>query len=236
MKKYLIVFMTFFLAIGLTVRAKDTEIKKDPVKKLSYALGVDMGKRIDSLNKEIDLETFIRGLKDKIEDKEVLLNKSEVRETITQMKKEVQRKRREKRKKTGKKNLKKGRRFLKKNKKKEGVKVTKSGLQYKILKEGTGPGPKANDKVRVHYVGKHLNGEVFESSRKRGKPVEFPLNKVISGWTEGVKLMKVGAKYRFWIPSRLAYGKKGALPRVDSNETLIFEIELLDIVSKKKRK
>jgi FKBP-type peptidyl-prolyl cis-trans isomerase len=121
--------------------------------------------------------------------------------------------------------------FLKDNAKKEGVKTTASGLQYKVIKEGEGKSPKATDTVRVHYRGTLLNGTEFDSSIKRGQPAEFPLDKVIKGWTEGVQLMKEGAKYQFFIPSNLAYGEQGTLGGpIGPNETLIFEIELLKVL------
>jgi len=119
--------------------------------------------------------------------------------------------------------------FLAENKKKEGVVATASGLQYKILKEGTGDQPKATDKVKVHYRGTTISGKEFDSSYARKEPIVFALNEVIKGWTEGVQLMKVGAKFQFFIPSDLAYGKRGAPPDIGPNETLIFEVELLAI-------
>jgi len=127
-------------------------------------------------------------------------------------------------------NLEKGEAFLAENAKKEGVKTTASGLQYKVLKEGTGKSPQATDTVSVHYRGTLLDGTEFDSSIKRGQPAEFPLNRVIPGWTEGVQLMKVGAKYQFTIPSKLAYGERGTPGGpIPPNSTLIFEVELLAI-------
>ena len=124
-----------------------------------------------------------------------------------------------------------GAEFLKDNAKKEGVKTTASGLQYKVIKEGEGKSPKATDTVRVHYRGTLLNGTEFDSSIKRGEPAEFPLNGVIKGWTEGVQLMKEGAKYQFFIPANLAYGERGTPGGpIGPNETLIFEIELLKVL------
>jgi FKBP-type peptidyl-prolyl cis-trans isomerase len=124
-----------------------------------------------------------------------------------------------------------GQKFLQDNKSKPGVKVTESGLQYRVDKPGNGTKPQsASTKVRVHYTGKLLNGNTFDSSVDRGEPAEFQLNQVIRGWTEGVMLMDVGSKYTFWIPSELAYGERGAGQMIGPNETLMFEVELLDIV------
>ena len=130
----------------------------------------------------------------------------------------------------GEKNRSEGAAFLAANRSQKGVLTTPSGLQYMVLREGSGARPLASDTVRVNYEGKLLDGTVFDSSYERGEPVEFPLNRVIAGWTEGVALMPVGAKYRFWIPSDLAYGPGGSPPRIGPNATLTFDVELLGIV------
>jgi FKBP-type peptidyl-prolyl cis-trans isomerase FkpA len=122
-----------------------------------------------------------------------------------------------------------GQRFLKENATKPGVNSTPSGLQYKVLREGSGKSPKATDVVVVNYRGTLINGKEFDSSYKSGKPIEFPLNRVIPGWTEGVQLMKEGAKYEFYIPPNLAYGSRGAGGVIGPDETLIFEVELLQV-------
>jgi FKBP-type peptidyl-prolyl cis-trans isomerase len=120
-----------------------------------------------------------------------------------------------------------GDQFLATNKGKEGVKTTASGLQYKVLKEGTGPHPKATSQVTVHYKGTLLDGKQFDSSYDRGQPATFALNQVIPGWTEGVQLMTAGSKYQFWVPSDLGYGPQGSPPTIPPNATLVFEVELL---------
>lgn len=127
-------------------------------------------------------------------------------------------------------NLQAGETFLAENKTKEGVQTTASGLQYKVLKLGTGQKPKATNTVRVHYEGRLINGTVFDSSYQRGESIEFPLNGVIAGWTEGVQLMPTGSKFQFYIPANLAYGERGAGASIGPNETLIFDVELLAIV------
>lgn len=125
-----------------------------------------------------------------------------------------------------------GKKFLAENKKRPGVKVTASGLQYEVIKMGEGPMPKDTNTVRVHYTGTLLNGTKFDSSVDRGEPAEFPLNGVIRGWTEGVQLMPVGSKFKFYIPYNLAYGLKGAPPTIPGGATLVFDVELLEIVQK----
>jgi FKBP-type peptidyl-prolyl cis-trans isomerase FkpA len=122
-----------------------------------------------------------------------------------------------------------GRAFLAENAKKQGVIVTRSGLQYQIIRPGKGPKPKATDQVTVHYRGTLIDGKEFDSSYKRGEPATFALNRVISGWTEGVQLMGVGAKFRFFIPPELGYGQRGAPPDIQPNAVLIFEVELLKV-------
>lgn len=125
--------------------------------------------------------------------------------------------------------LAKGEKFLEDNAKKEGVTTTASGLQYKVLTQGSGKSPKASDTVLVHYRGTLINGTEFDSSYKRKEPISFPLNRVIAGWTEGVQLMQEGSKFEFYIPSKLAYGSRGAGRDIGPNEALIFEVELLKV-------
>jgi FKBP-type peptidyl-prolyl cis-trans isomerase FklB len=132
-----------------------------------------------------------------------------------------------------KKNKAEGETFLAENKKKEGVKSLATGLQYKVIKAGTGKKPKSNDTVTVHYRGTLINGAEFDSSYKRGQPATFPVSKVIPGWTEALQLMEVGAKWQLFIPSNLAYGEQGAGSDIAPNATLIFEVELVSIQEKK---
>jgi FKBP-type peptidyl-prolyl cis-trans isomerase len=122
-----------------------------------------------------------------------------------------------------------GRQFLAENKKRDGVQETASGLQYEVIVMGTGVKPQATDKVKVHYHGTTIDGEIFDSSVQRGEPIEFGLNQVISGWTEGLQLMPIGSKYKLYIPDHLAYGDRGSGPVIKGGATLIFEVELLDI-------
>lgn len=131
------------------------------------------------------------------------------------------------------KNLEEGNAFLEQNKKREGVKTTESGMQYEVLKEGTGEKPKDGDKVRVHYHGTLIDGTVFDSSVDRGEPAVFGVNQVIPGWTEALKMMKVGAKWKIYLPASIAYGERGAGGKIGPNSALIFEVELLEIVDEK---
>ncbi len=199
------------------------------VDSMSYALGVDMGDNIaDNLktipggvyNKELFIRAFTESLRG---DSTMLLKKEEAKKYFTNYIVEAQKRENERKKK-------KNQEFLDQNKTKEGVKTTASGLQYKVLKLGNGEKPKATDKVKVHYTGKTIDGKVFDSSVERGTPAEFPLNGVIKGWTEGVQLMPVGSKFQFFIPYELAYGERGAGKRIAPFSTLIFEVELLDII------
>ena len=136
----------------------------------------------------------------------------------------------------GDKNKTEGEEFLAKNKEKEGVKTTDSGLQYEIIKEGTGPKPKETDKVKVDYTGTLIDGTVFDSSVQRGQPATFGVNQVIPGWTEALEMMPVGSKWKIYIPSDLGYGERGAGKDIGPNSTLIFEVELLDIVTDQAKK
>jgi len=193
--------------------------------KASYAIGANIGNSIKNQPQKINSTALIAGLKDVLNDKKPLLSKEEMMQAF----KALQEKSQAKAKAEGEKNLKAGQVFLKKQARKTQVKKTSSGLLYKILKRGKGQQPVATDTVEVNYKGTLINGTEFDSSYSRGKPVTFPLNRVIPGWTEGVQLMKVGSKYRFYVPSNLAYGEMSPSPKIPPNSTLIFDIELLKI-------
>lgn len=202
---------------------------KTQIDSLSYALGLDIGQSLKSLKAEVNLSAFLNGVNDNLTDKTARINP----ETALQIKQSFFQKNQAEQavaaKEEGEKNIKAGEEFLAGNAKKPNVKTTASGLQYEVIKEGTGPMPKASSNVKVHYAGTLLDGKEFDSSIKRGEPATFQLDKVIPGWTEGVQLMKVGSKYRFWVPSKLAYGERQAGADIKPNSTLIFEIELLSI-------
>jgi FKBP-type peptidyl-prolyl cis-trans isomerase FklB len=195
---------------------------KDLKDKASYSIGLNIGMNFKKQNVDLNPDALLAGVKDAIGSKKPALSETEVREVMNTWSKELA----EKQKTMADKNAADGKKFLEENKKKEGVKTTASGLQYKSVKEGTGPQPKATDTVTVDYRGTLIDGTEFDSSYKRGEAATFPLNGVIKGWTEGLQLMKVGSKYQFFIPSELAYGARAMGPDIAPNSTLIFEVEL----------
>lgn len=195
-----------------------------PQDEVSYALGLSIGQNFKASGiKAITSEDFIAGLQDALAEREPQMTTERAREVINQLFMRLQQEESEL-------NAAAGKEYQEIMRHKSGVVTLPSGLQYEILKEGSGAKPKATDKVRVHYHGTLINGVVFDSSVERGEPAEFPLNAVIPGWTEILQLMPVGSKWRVVIPSELAYGSRGAGDVIRPNMTLIFEIELLDIV------
>lgn len=207
-----------------------------PAEKQAYALGASMGafavsrkEQLNELDMDIDEAMLRRGFEDGLT-KNSQIPLEEMQQIIRNSDQEVRAKQEAMANKAAESNIETGKAFLAENATKEGVIVTESGLQYQVLVEGTGTSPKATDTVRVHYQGTLLDGTEFDSSYKRGEPAEFPLNRVIPGWTEGVQLMKEGAKFKFFIPSELAYGER-ATGAITPNSTLVFEVELLDVVT-----
>jgi FKBP-type peptidyl-prolyl cis-trans isomerase len=207
----------------------------NPKLKASYVIGVNIGKGMKQQNVDVDADMVLKGLKDGLAGN-AALNDQEMQEAMMGLQKDMQARVAE----LGTKSKKEGEDFLAANKSKEGVKTKAvtlkdapgggmAELQYKVIKEGTGPKPKSTDVVKVHYRGTLLDGTEFDSSYKRGEPVEFPLDQVIKGWTEGLQLMTVGSKYQLFIPAALAYGEPGNRG-IPPNSTLIFEVELLEIV------
>ena len=192
--------------------------------KISYALGLGIGQQIKSMNIEnFSIEDFTRSISDVMEGKETAFSSREAQMMLQEYFSKKQ-------KEEAQSHIAEGKAYLDANAKKEGVTVTKSGLQYEVLTEGTGKSPKATDTVRCHYEGRLLDGTVFDSSYKRGEPADFGLNQVIPGWTEGVQLMKEGAKFRFTIPYLLAYGEQGAGSSIPPFSTLIFDVELIKVL------
>lgn len=223
MKRLTIIFAAFTLVLPIFGQEKSPAFK-DQKDKFSYSIGLNIGSNLSKQKIEINPDMVTAGIKDAIAGKPQL-TQDQIKEVMTTFEKDME----QKQKAVGEKNAAEGARFLEENKKKEGVKTTSSGLQYKVIKEGTGPQPKATDIVTVNYRGTLINGTEFDSSYKRGEPATFPLNGVIKGWTEGVQLMKVGSKYQLFIPSQLAYGDRAVGPDVTPSSTLIFDVELLGI-------
>jgi FKBP-type peptidyl-prolyl cis-trans isomerase FkpA/FKBP-type peptidyl-prolyl cis-trans isomerase FklB len=197
--------------------------------KLSYVVGLQIGRSLTAMKKEIELEFLVHGLRDSLEGNKPLLSKAEESEIQGTFMKKMHEARLKEQKAAGGKNLEEGQKFLAENGKQKGIVTTDSGLQYQVLTEGKGPKAKATDRVKVHYRGTLLDGTEFDSSYSRNQPATFPVGGVIKGWTEALQLMSVGSKYKLFIPSELAYGPRGSPPRIGPNSVLIFEVELLDI-------
>jgi len=243
MKKALILLAVAALFASSCEKPKPAvkkEITKADLKteddKVSYSLGFSMGSNFKKDDLKMNLEMFQKGMKDGFTGGKQILNEEEIKETMMAFQQKMRAKKQaeymkkmEERKNQGEANKEKGEKFLEENKTKEGVVTLESGLQYKILKKGTGASPKATDTVKCNYKGTTIAGKEFDSSYKRGEPATFALNRVIKGWTEGLQLMKEGGKWQFFIPSELAYGERGAGQNIGPNEVLIFEIELLGI-------
>jgi len=200
----------------------------------SYALGMNIGSSLKADGLYLDWDEFLKGIKDILYDKEVRFSMDEASQIFYEAYNANNEKREAERNKQAEidsaANKQAGIEFLDKNKQKPGVITTESGLQYEVITPGYGPQPTVQDVVKVHYKGTLIDGTEFDSSYSRGQPIEFPLSGVISGWTEGLQLMNVGGKYRLFIPSDLGYGTQGYGPQIPPNSTLIFEVELLDIV------
>ena len=194
------------------------------MEKISYALGLGIGQQLKSMNIEnFDIKEFSRSIEDVMAGRDTDMT---AREAQVMLGEYFQKKEKEQ----AEENIAKGKAYLEENGKREGVITTKSGLQYEVLTDGTGKSPKATDKVRCHYEGRLTDGSVFDSSYQRGEPADFGLNQVIAGWTEGVQLMKEGAKYRFHIPYLLGYGERGAGASIPPYATLVFDVELIKVL------
>ena len=234
-----LVAVALLAVAGCQEGAKKEEAKapvlEAEIQKQAYGLGASIGMYMqrnlaehDKLGLSLDKDLIVRGFVDSINDKS-LIQKEEIQALLTNLDQTMKTKQQEMAVKEAEASLAAGQKFLEENAKKEGVMVTDSGIQYVILTDAEGDKPAATDTVKVHYKGTFLNGDTFDSSYDRGEPAVFPLNRVIAGWTEGVQLMSVGSKYKFTIPSDLAYGPNGNPPRIPGNSVLEFEIELLDI-------
>jgi FKBP-type peptidyl-prolyl cis-trans isomerase len=197
--------------------------------KVSYIIGTQIAQSIKKQGVEVNIEPLMWGLQDVLEGNTLKMTKEETQKVYMAFQQRMRAKQTAERAKQATENLAKGKAFLEANKTKEGVTALPSGLQYKVIKEGTGDTPTAEDKVKTHYRGRLLDGTEFDSSYKRNQPAEFPVKGVIKGWTEALQLMKTGAKWELYIPADLAYGERGR-PSIPPNSVLIFEIELLEVV------
>ena len=227
MKPYLL----SILAVGWFVSSALGQDKPDltnPKQRTSYAIGLDIAANLKAREIDLDAKALAAGIADALADKPAL-KPDEVREVLMKLQQEMMAKGDVKNQADAEKNLKAGDAFLAENGKKEGVTTTTSGLQYKVLKSGSGASPKKTDSVKVHYHGTLIDGKVFDSSVQRGEPVTFQVDGVIPGWVEALQLMKVGDKWQLFIPSKLAYAERSPDPTIGPNATLVFEVELLGI-------
>ncbi|MDF1881801.1 FKBP-type peptidyl-prolyl cis-trans isomerase [Sulfurimonas sp. MAG313] len=234
-KKYISVALSALVILGLSACNDEKALNKEMKTltsfedKAGYSIGVQVGKQLSPTKNTINIEALMMGVKDTLEGQKLQLSDEQMTTTMQEFKTKMQEDMAKKRKASLEINAKEGTAFLKKNKEKEGVVSLNSGLQYKIIKVGTGKTPKATDTVETNYKGTLINGTEFDSSYKRGQTASFPVNGVIKGWTEALQLMKEGSKWELYIPSSLAYGEQGAGQLIAPNSTLVFEIELIKV-------
>jgi FKBP-type peptidyl-prolyl cis-trans isomerase len=212
---------------AVDTKALDAKFKTEK-EKYSYMVGMDVARSLGQIKDEIDVATVVQALQATLKGEKTTLTEPEAMAVRQEFMQKLQGKQAAKMKEDADKNEKEGEAFLAKNKDKPGVKVTASGLQYEVVKQGNGPKPKASDVVKVDYTGTKIDGTKFDSSVDRGQPATFPLNQVVPGWTEGLQLMPVGSEYKFYIPSKLAYGERGPGP-IGPNAALIFSVKLISI-------
>jgi len=199
--------------------------------KISYALGLGIGRQLLQMGaSELSIDDFSQAIKDVIGGAELKVNDTEAQQIVQDFFQKQEEKQRAAAAEKGKTAKVDGEKYLVENAQKEGVVTLPSGLQYKVLREGNGKKPKATDQVKCHYEGMLVDGTMFDSSVQRGEPATFPLNGVIAGWTEGLQLMQEGAKYRFFIPYQLGYGERGAGSSIPPFATLVFDVELIEVV------
>jgi len=228
MKHRLAVILTIGLFFSVSLAEEKLELK-DQRNKESYSLGYQLGQSLKFRGVDINLDVYTSGLKDALGGKEPQMSQEDIRATITGLQQRLQAARQKELKEMAAKNVEEGKKFLAENQKKEGIKTLPSGLQYKVIAEGSGKSPQATDTVTVNYKGTLIDGTEFDSSYKRGQPATFKVNGVIKGWTEALQLMKEGSKWQLFIPPDLAYGERGAGRTIPPSSTLIFEVELISV-------
>lgn len=228
MRYFVALILGIFLLFDVCFAQEKPELK-DQKDRESYSLGYQFGKYLKLQGVGINIDVYTSAIKDALGGKESLMSKDEIQTTIKGVEQRVQAERQKESKEKAARNLAEGKAYLAENQKKEGVKILPGGLQYKVLKPGSGKTPKATDTVTVNYKGTLLDGTEFDSSYKRGEPATFPVNGVIKGWTEALQLMKEGSKWQLFIPPDLAYGERAVGRTILPNSTLIFEVELIGI-------
>ncbi len=228
MKLVLMAVFSILFLVG-QVHAGENLVLKEQKDKESYSIGMSIGKTLKNQSVDVNPDALTQGIKDAISGRETLMTDKEMNEILMSLQKEMAAKQAERLKEVGEKNKKEGETFLAENKKKDGVVTLPSGLQYKVIKKGTGDTPKETDTVTVNYRGTLIDGTEFDSSYRRGQPSTFTLKGIIPGWIEALQLMKVGSKWQLFIPSDLAYGERGAGNDIGPNATLIFEVELISV-------
>lgn len=227
-------FKLGIMALGLAV-ASQQAVAEETVKlntekdKISYSIGMDIGNSFKGRGMDVDIELVYKGLEHSFNGKETAVSLDESRKILMEYGRKMREKEMAKSSQSSDANKQEGDAFLAGNGKKDGVVTLPSGLQYKVIEKGDGASPSIDDTVETHYRGTLIDGTEFDSSYKRGQPAVFPVKGVIAGWTEALQLMKVGAKWQLFIPSDLAYGERGSMPKIGPNSTLIFDIELLGV-------
>lgn len=230
MKKY---FVSAVVGLCLSVPAMSQATELTTFEdKLSYSMGFEVGTYFKSAGGDIQKDLLVTGIQAAYDGEAPLMTQEEMLAVKKEYAEKMQAKQMAELEEMKTKNLAAGAAFLEENKKKEGVKVTESGLQYEVLKEGTGDKAKAEDTVKVEYAGTLIDGTEFDSTAQHGKPAEFQVGQVIKGWSEALQMMSAGTKLRLVIPSELAYGEQGAAPKIQPNSVLVFDVELLEIVKK----
>ena len=228
MKHIVVTVISISLLFGICYAGEKQDLK-DQKDKESYSLGYQFGQNLKAQDVEINLDVYISGIRDSLGGKDSLMSQEEIRTTLSDLQKRIAAVRQKELKEKAEKNLSESKAFLAENGKKEGIKTLLSGLQYKVLAEGSGKMPKAEDTVTVHYKGTLIDGREFDASYKRGQPATFKVNGVIKGWSEALQLMKEGSKWQLYIPPDLAYGERAMGPQIPPNSALIFEVELISV-------
>lgn len=228
MKHIVVTVISISLLFGICYAGEKQDLK-DQKDKESYSLGYQFGQNLKAQDVEINLDVYISGIRDSLGGKDSLMSQEETRTTLSDLQKRIAAVRQKELKEKAEKNLSESKAFLAENGKKEGIKTLLSGLQYKVLAEGYGKMPKAEDTVTVHYKGTLIDGREFDASYKRGQPATFKVNGVIKGWSEALQLMKEGSKWQLYIPPDLAYGERAMGPQIPPNSALIFEVELISV-------